>query len=128
MMEQQTPHYRYSRHLPNDLTIRVARRGFMGLLKLSPNSQCVEFSLSGLQFHSDQKFKINQKLVIDLCLHNIDAKEINAVVLTCDSYGANHFCTEVKFCFESKHMQHKRVEQVLRMIEDKFRLAEQFPA
>jgi len=128
MLEKQKNHYRYSRHLPSDLTLRVARRGFIGLLILSPNSACVEFSLSGLKFQSDQSFKINQKLVIDLCLHNIDAKEINAVVLNCAPDGANSYCTEVKFCFESKHMRHKRVEQVLRMIEDKFRLAEQFPA
>ena len=128
MMEKKKQHYRYSRHLPNDLMIQVARRGFMGLLKLSPNTKCIEFSLSGMRFQSDQPFKVNQTLVIDLCLRDIEAKEINAVVLNCIASGDHHFCTEVEFCFESRHMQHKRVEQVLRMVEDKFRLAEEFPA
>ena len=108
--------------------IQVALRGFMGLLKLSPNTEFIEFSLSGIRFQSDQPFKVNQTLVMDLCLCGIEAKEINAVVLNCTASGDNHFCTAVEFCFENKHMQHKRVEQVLQMVENKFRLADEFPA
>jgi len=81
-----------------------------------------------MRFQSDQPFKVNQTLVIDLCLCDIEAIEINAVILNCIASGDLHFCTELEFCFESRHMQHKRVEQVLRMVEDKFRLAEEFPA
>ena len=100
----------------------------MGLLKLSPNTESIGFSLSGIRFQSDQPFKVNQTLVIDLCLCSIEAKEINAVVLDCNAYGDNHFCAAVELCFKNKHMQHKRVEQVLQMVENKFRLADEFPA
>jgi hypothetical protein len=66
------------------LSLNVARSGLAGFLRLNPTASCLDFSLSGLQFGSDQRFKIDEALRIDLRVNDVEVREVNAVVVGCE--------------------------------------------
>ncbi len=109
--------------------LSVARRGIVGFLRLNPTADCVDFSLSGLQFCTNQQFKVDEKLVLDLRVRDIEAKELNAVVVTCEPMDdkPGKYCTRVRFCFMERRMKNPRVMHALLAIEERLRVAQQYP-
>ena len=124
MDQERRRHARYERA---DLVLDVARPGIKGILSINPSSECLNFSLAGLQFGSKQPFKKGERLILDLRVYELEADEIRAQVVNCQDHGDGTWCTGVRFCFEEKPMQRPEISHVLLQIEDKLRLAQEFP-
>ena len=125
MNDDKRRHTRYSRV---DLALDVARPGIKGILKVSPTSECLDFGIAGLQFGSSEQFRKGERLVLDLRAYDLEAREIIAQVVSSEPRGDAMFCTSVRFCFELKRMQRPEINRVLLRIEDKLRMAAQYPA
>lgn len=124
MLEERRKHMRYDQM---NLELSVARRGFAGFLRLNPSVDCLDFSLSGLQFGSNQTFKVDEKLVIDLRVRDVEISEINAVVIETEQIEPGFYCTRVRFCFQERRMKNPRVMHALLQIEDRLRVEKQYP-
>lgn len=125
----QRKHARYNvEPAKRGLELSVARSGLAGFLKLSPTADCLDFSVSGLQFGSSQRFKMDEKLRIDLCVNDVEVKEINGVVVGCEEKEPGQFCTRVRFCFLERRMKNPRIMHALLSIQEKLRVAEQYPS
>ena len=111
-----------------NLTLNVARSGLAGFLRLSPTASCLDFSVSGLQFGSNQRFKNDEKLRIDLRVNDVQVREVNAVVVGCEEKEPGMYCTRVRFCFLERRMKNPRIMHDLLAIEERLRVAEQYPA
>ncbi|MFT7141003.1 MAG: hypothetical protein ACJAYE_002004 [Candidatus Azotimanducaceae bacterium] len=111
-----------------NLELKVARRGIVGFLKLNPTVDCLDYSQSGLQFGSDQAFRIDEKLVLDLRVWDMELDEINAVVVECEHLDNGLYCTRVEFCFLETHMKHPRITRALLQIEDRLRIEREYPS
>ncbi len=110
------------------LELNVARSGIAGFLRLNPTADCMDFSVSGLQFGSNQKFKIDEKLRVDILTQDVELKEVNAVVVECKEIEADMFCTRVRFCFLERRMKNPRIMHALLAIADRLRVEKQYPA
>ena len=111
-----------------NLTLSVARTGIKGLLRINPSSsKCLDMSLSGIHFNSNQKFTPDEKLVLDLCVRETELKEINAIVLDSQRHEDGYWCTRAKFCFQAKRMQKPGVTSKLLKIVDRIRAENEFP-
>ena len=122
-------HTRYDQgEEPLSLELNVARSGIAGFLKLNPTADCLDFSVSGLQFGSNQKFKVDEKLRIDLRAQDLELREINGVVVESNETEPGSYCTRVRFCFLERRMKNPRIMHALLGIEDKLRVAKQYPA
>ncbi len=119
---------RHARYERADLELSVARPGIKGMLSLKPTSECLNFSLAGLQFGSDKMFNKGEHLILDLRVYDIEADELLAEVVNTVSHDDGTFCTGVRFCFEEKRMQRSAISHALLQIENRLRLAEEFPA
>jgi len=109
------------------LGLSVARSGLAGFLKLNPLSECMDFSLSGMQFSCNQACLEGEKLVLDLVIQDLELYEINAVVVTCQKERPDNYCVGVRFCFLAQHMQKPQVIHKLLQIEDRLRIATEYP-
>lgn len=109
------------------LSINVARPGITGFLKLTPTSDCMDFSLSGIQFGTNQQFQHDEKLILDLIIDDIELYELNARVVICCQEEQVPFCTRVEFDFETSRMKKPEVMHALLQIEDRLRVAAEFP-
>ncbi|MCB1647240.1 MAG: PilZ domain-containing protein [Pseudomonadales bacterium] len=118
---------RFPRFNRAELTVDVARPGIAGFLKLNPCTECMNFSLTGIQFGSDQAFEIGEKLVLDLSIYDVALREIPAVVVKSRLEDGHSWCTGVRFCFDSKRMQSARIRHRLLKIENNLRQAEEYP-
>lgn len=122
-------HTRYDREdNQHGLQLNVARSGIAGFLKLNPTADCMDFSVSGLQFGSNQKFKLDEKLRMDLRVQDVEVKELNGVVVDCEEMSPGMYCTRVRFCFLERRMKNPRIMHALLGIEEKLRVAKQYPA
>ncbi len=119
---------KHERYNQEGLGLTVARRGIAGILKLNPASECLDFSLSGLHFGSNQLFNVGEKLVIDLQVRDLELREINAVVIDSMEMEPAFYCTRVRFCFEDRRMKDPKLMHGLLQIEDRLRLAREYPA
>jgi len=119
---------RHPRYEGADLAVDVARPGIKGILEVHPNSECLNFSLGGLRFGSNQQFQEGEPLIVDLRVHEIEIAELHAQVVACTPHDGGMYCTGVRFCFEDKNMQRPEVSRALLQIEDKLRVAQEFPA
>ncbi len=116
---------RYSRA---DLELDVARPGIKGILALNPTVECLNFSITGLQFGAEDSFKVGERLILDLRVFEIQARELRSQVVSCEyNTEAGLWCTSVRFCFEDKSMQGEEINHALLQIEDKLRIANEFP-
>jgi len=118
---------KYQRYGHSDLTINVARPGLAGFLAISPRSECLDFSLAGLQFGCQQPFQPGEKLILDLCVADIMLKELNGVVVKSREEDDGSWCTGVKLCFKQRRMQRPHITRKLLQIEDKLRCAQAYP-
>ena len=109
------------------LEITVTRPGIAGFLKFTSTTVCMDFSLSGLQFGSSQEFRIGQKLIVDLLVRDIELNELTVIVANCSEDKPGVFRTGVQFCFETSRMKDSDIMHGLLQIEDKFRVAREFP-
>ena len=125
MTEERRRHARYHQA---DLSLGVARPGIKGILKVSPSSECLDFGIAGLKFGSTEQFREGERLILDLRVFELEARELIAEVVSSEPKVDNVFCTSVRFCFELKRMQRPEISRVLLRIEDKLRTAEQYPA
>lgn len=111
--------------------LSVARRGIVGFLRLNPSADCIDFSVSGLQFCTDQRFKVDEKLVLDLRVRDIEATELNAVVVSSEPMTEEgqlgKYCTRVRFCFMERRMKKPRIMHALLSMEERLRVARQYP-
>ena len=124
MTIEKRDHVRYSR---STLTLNVARPGIAGFLKLTPTSRCIDFSLSGLQFSSNQKFRMDEKLILDLIIGDVELYEASARVIQCDQEDGGTYYTRVKFTLDTGRMKKPEVMHALLKIEDCLRLATEYP-
>jgi hypothetical protein len=115
---------RYDR---SDLTINVARPGLAGFLAFNPRSECLNFSLTGLQFGGQQSFQPGEKVILDLCVADITLKELDGVVVKSREEVDGSWCTGVKLCFNQRRMQRPHITRKLLQIEDKLRCAQAYP-
>lgn len=128
MKEERRRHARYHRA---DLELDVARPGIKGILQVNASSECLDFSLAGLQFGSATKFKEGERLVIDMRVYEVILRELRVQVVSCSPKevdGYCMYCTSVRFCFEMKGMKRPEINRGLLQIEDKLRVAQQYPA
>ena len=124
-MEERRRHARYKRA---DLALNVARPGIKGILNVSPFSECLDFGIAGLQFGSTEEFQVGERLIVDLRVFELEVRELNAEVVSCEQKADRMFCTNVRFCFELKRMQRPEISRVLLRIEDRLRMVQQYPA
>jgi hypothetical protein len=118
---------RHARYERADLVLEVAHTGIKGILTVNPHTECMNFSLAGLQFGSSERFKRGDRLILDLRVQNLEADELRAEVISSQERQTGEFCTGVRFCFEEKPMQRPEISHVLLQIEDKLRLVQEFP-
>lgn len=118
---------RHARYQKADLSLDVARPGIKGILSLNPTGECLNFSLAGLNFGSSQAFQLGERLVLDLSVYDISVSELKAEVVNTTKREKDLYCTGVRFCFEEKAMQKPEISHALLQIEDKLRVAEQYP-
>lgn len=109
------------------LVLNVARPGIKCFLRLNPTAECLNFSLTGLQFTSEQVMQTGEALVLDLCVYDIELMEIYAEVVSCTPEGDDLWCSGVKFCLQDKRMQHPDIRHRLLKIEDKLRSLSRYP-
>lgn len=124
MEPEKRKHVRYDH---SDLSVYIARTGLSGFLKMTPTSKCMDFSLSGMQFGSDQKFKTDEQLIMDLVIQDVELREINAVVVNCEEEKDGSYCTGVRYCFEKSRMNKPQIMHALLQIEDRLRVAQEYP-
>ena len=117
----------YERYASEQLVLNVARPGIKGLLRLNPTADCLDFSLAGVQFASEQVMQPGEALVLDLCVYDIELTEINAEVVSCTQLENDLWCCRVKFCLEDKRMKQPDIRHCLLKIEDKLRCLKQYP-
>jgi len=125
MPKERRRHLRYQRA---DLVLEVARPGIKGMLRITPSSECLDFAIAGLQFGSKERFKKGERLVLDLRVYDVEVRELLAQVVSSQPREDNMYCTGVRFCFELKSMQRPEISRALLRIEDKLRVAQQYPA
>ncbi len=125
MSDERRRHERYGNE---QLVLNVARPGIKGILRLNPTAECLDFSLTGLQFSSKQKMRVGEKLVLDLCVHDVELTEIYGEVISCHPVDDKLWCSGVRFCLDDKRMRKSRIVHCLLKIEDKLRSLSQYPA
>ena len=124
MEQERRRHARYSQ---SDLELEVARPGIKGILSVNPSAECLDFSLTGLQFGSDQPFRQGEKVIVDLRVYDLRADELRASVVSSEKKDNGMWCTRLRFCFEDKSMQKPEISHSLLKIEDRLRIATEFP-
>ncbi len=117
----------YERYDNQQLALNVARPGIKGLLRLNPTAECLDFSLAGVQFTTEQVMQPGEALVLDLCVYDIELTEIYAEVVSCTQLENGLWCCRVKYCLEDKRMQQQDIRHCLLKIEDKLRSLKQYP-
>lgn len=118
---------RHARYNDVDIELAIARPGLKGILSVNPAVECLNFSLTGLQFGSDQEFKEGEKLILDLRVYDLIADELKGCVVNCEQHDDGLWCTCVRFCFEEKSMQKPHISHTLLKIEDRLRIATEYP-
>ena len=114
------------RYAAGDLKLSVAYTGIKGMLKFNPMVKCVDFSSAGLQFECKQRFRLGDRLCIDLCIQDECIYELcGAVCHTRKINDTNLY--GLRFCFEEKRMQQEDVKRTLLNIESTLRLHVQYP-
>ncbi len=121
--EERRKHARYDNE---SLALRVHRPGIKGMLRLNPTAECLNFSLTGLQFGSEQRMTSGEKLVIDLCVGDIELFELPCEVRTCHREEVG-FCCGIQFNLADKRMQRPEVLHSLLKIEDRLRSYRDYP-
>jgi hypothetical protein len=118
---------KFQRYDRSDLKINVARPGLAGFLAINPRGKCLNFSIAGLQFGSQQAFQAGEKIILDLCIADIMLKELNAIVVKSREEEDGSWCTGVRLCFDQRRMQSPHITRKLLQIEDKLRSAQVYP-
>lgn len=118
---------RHTRYTQTELELSVARPGIKGILSVKPTVECLDFSLTGLQFGSDQPFRIGEKVIMDLAVFDLRADELLASIVSTEKLDSGLWCNRVRFCFEDKSMQKPEISRQLLRIEDRLRIAAEFP-
>jgi hypothetical protein len=124
MSDERRHHERYNNE---QLILNVARPGIKGFLKVNPCAECMDFSLTGLQFSCEQPMVTGEALVLDLCVSDIELNEIYGEVVSCKQENDGSWCCGVSFSFADKRMQKPEIKHSLLMIEDKLRSINEFP-
>ena len=117
----------YERYASEQLVLNVARPGIKGLLRLNPTAECLDFSLAGVRFATEQVMQPGEALILDLCVYDIELTEIYVEVISCTQLENGLWCCKVKFCLEDKRMQQPDIRHCLLKIEDKLRSLKQYP-
>ena len=118
---------KHTRYEQSNLSIRVSRPGIAGFLRFNANSTCVDFSLSGMQFTSAQKFSDAQKIILDLQVGDVSLTELPARVIGCDALENAEYCTRIRFALDSPKMRNPRTMHGLLQIEDRLRVNQEYP-
>ena len=104
------------RYPHGDLGVQVHTPGLRGVLLMPPTTQCVDFSLSGVQVDCRQHFRVGDHVIIDLRLLEVRVEEMSGVVCTARPEG-DGYRYGLRFCFEAgKHMRTAWVSDCLRRI------------
>ena len=119
-MDTATERRRFERFENDNLQLSVHRPGIKGILRINPTAECLNFSLTGLQFGTEQQLNVGEKLVIDLVVSDIEVTEIPCEVKSCKSED-DVFCCGIQFDMNEKRMQTQDVMHALLRIEDRLR-------
>ena len=110
------------------MSLEVVRPGIKGILKVAPSSECIDFAIGGLRFGSAEQFQKGERLVLDVRVNDVEVRELLAQVVSSQPRDRSTYCTGVRFCFEAKSMQLPEISRALLRIEDKLRVAQEYPA
>lgn len=125
--EQSTDERRkQTRYTQGDLQLTIAYPGIKGMLRFNPVVECIDFNSIGLQFKCKTSFRMDDRLVIDLCMLEECIHELSGVVCYTRKLDDTYLCG-VRFCFEEKRMQKEEVKRTLLNIESNLRLNDQYP-
>ena len=124
MSDERRQHERYDNA---QFVLNVARPGIKGFLRQNSTAECLDFSLAGLQFASEEVIQLGETLVLDLCVYDIELTEIYGEVVSCRQEDNGRWCCSVKFCLEDKRMQHPDIMHCLLKIVDKLRCLREYP-
>jgi len=121
-----TERRRHARYSPGDLKLTIAYPGLRGMLRPHPIVECLDFNSSGLQFESNKRFTLDDRLIIDLCIREECIYELSGIVCYTRRVEDRYQCG-VRFCFEEKRMQSEEVRRTLLNIESALKLDIEFP-
>ncbi|TDJ24536.1 MAG: hypothetical protein E2O54_12855 [Gammaproteobacteria bacterium] len=74
-----------------NLEVDIHRPGLLGMFRRPIIADCLQFSLTGIQIESDVEFKVGEKLVIDLKLHDLRVEELPGVVRSVSVSDGQHY-------------------------------------
>lgn len=117
---------RHERYDNQNLSLSVHRPGIAGILRLNPTAECLNFSLNGLQFGSEQRMKVGEKLVIDIAVADIEVTEIPCEVRSCKEED-DGWCCGIQFDLGDKRIHQRNVMHCLLKIEDRLRSYRDYP-
>ena len=118
---------RHERYDNEHLILNVARPGIRGILSLNPTAECMNFSLAGMQFGTEEKLKVGERVVLDIGVDDVQLKELSGEIRSCKAQDDGTFCYSVRFCFNEKRMQKPDIRLSLLKIEDKLRMLTAYP-
>lgn len=118
---------RYQRYANEQLSLEIARPGIQGIIRTNPTAECLNFSLTGLQFDCPQELKTGEKILIDIAVDDLALRELRAEIVSQQPIQDDHFCYGARFCLESPEMKKPDIHHVLLQIEDKLKVMQEYP-
>jgi len=116
----------YSMYQAKLLKAVVNHTGIRGLFSRSARVNCDNFNHCKLDFHSGHKFKPEEKVIIDLGIGSVLARELEAVIIQAERRG-DLWYYQADFCFERKHMTSPGILRALLFVEHKLRIHASYP-
>ncbi len=116
------------RYPRGDLSIEVHRTGLGGLFRSPGISVCENFSITGAQILSRDRFKLEENIVVDLTLRDLCLEELDAIVCSvADGDEPGQYRYGIRFRFNSgPHMRSTMVTHCLRNIASSLRSENEF--
>ncbi len=124
MIDERRCHQRYNN---KQLALNVAQPGIKGFLRLNPTVECLNFSLTGLQFVSRKRIRPGSPLILDLCVDDIELLEFYGEVVSCQAEGDEYWRIGVRFRLDDKRMRSRKIAMKLLKIEDRLRAFTNYP-
>lgn len=118
---------RHQRYANERLGVDVSRPGIKGIIRTNPTAECMNFSLTGLQFDCPEALDPGEKILIDIAVDDLEIRDLEAEVVSRQSLPGDHFCHGVRFCLESPEMKKAEIHRCLLQIEDKLKLMQEYP-
>ena len=123
MTDEKRRYPRYSNHY---LSLSVARPGIRGIIRTNPSAECMNFSLTGLQFDSPEQLTPGEKLLLDIEVGDVELHELHGEIVSSIETDGGNWCHGVRFCLEDAQMKKNEIHHALLLIEDKLKSADAY--